>query len=180
MPPLFQRDFLGSGVIWAEARHSCWPRTVARGGGPAGGLAPQPRGPVAGSEHLSSNWTASQAARWTPSSHGKGGAFGSAAGRKDDCECKPPGRLRAWPAACGHLSICALCWAALLFWNQNTGRRGHACYYFPLLVAWIFQVFCLEIIGIHSETLPDPAVLVALGERLGLVVSVYLGRSHSY
>lgn len=41
-------------------------------------------------------------------------------------------------------------------------------------------MFCLEIIGIHSETLPDPAVSVALGERLGLVVSVYLGRSHSY
>ena len=42
------------------------------------------------------------AARWTPSSHGKGGSFGSAAGRKDDCECKPPRRLHAWPAPCGH------------------------------------------------------------------------------
>lgn len=41
-------------------------------------------------------------------------------------------------------------------------------------------MFCLEIISIHNETLPDPAVLVALGERLGLVDSVYPGSSHSF
>lgn len=60
------------------------------------------------------------------------------------------------------------------------GCRGHTCYYIPLLLAWIFKGFRLEIMSIHNETLPDLAVLVVLGERLDLVVSTYLGRSHSY
>ena len=34
--------------------------------------------------------------------------------------------------------------------------------------------------SIHNETLPNLAVLVIWGGRLDLVVSTYLGRSHSY
>ena len=50
---------------------------------PPGGLAPQPWGPAAGSEH--------QGGRWAPDSHCKGSCFGSATGQRLAAS-KPPGR----------------------------------------------------------------------------------------